>query len=137
MNLASGQSDVQNLSNVDIPLEGLFEDMILLPGAGTTFADQASALLVLTSQGNLHAYDEASITKCFEEIKERSSYSLPEPVPVNPFISEPSITCAKVAEFTEDEKAAAFLAQVCSTSTCLCFRVMLSLNGFIWYRVCT
>lgn len=109
---ANGQSDDQNLYHVDIPLEGLFEDLILLLGAGATSADQASALLVLTSQGNLHAYDEASITKCFEEIKERSSYSLPEPVPVNPFTSEPSITCAKVAELVEDEKVAAVLAQL-------------------------
>lgn len=108
----SGQSDKQNLCHVDIPLEGLFEDMILLPGAGATFVDQASALLVLTSQGNLHAYDEASITKCLEDMEERSSYSLPESVPVNPFITEPSITFVKLAELVEDEKAADVLSQL-------------------------
>eukprot|EP00250_Pteridium_aquilinum_P021790 c25226_g1_i2 orf=693-3995(-) len=103
---ASGQVELHKL---EIPLEGLFEDMILLPGAGANFNDQASALFVLTSQGHLHAYDEASITKCLEE---RSEDSLPEPVPVNPFMTEPSITITKVAELFEDGRTADVFSQL-------------------------
>ncbi|KAI5071424.1 hypothetical protein GOP47_0013675 [Adiantum capillus-veneris] len=109
---ASGQSGAPNVRYVDIPLEGLFEDMILLPGPGATFSEQAAALLVLTSHGQLHAYDEASITKCLELNEKSSTPFLPEPVPINPFTTESSITVTILAELPKDGKAADILSQL-------------------------
>ncbi|MCO5582349.1 hypothetical protein L7F22_036243 [Adiantum nelumboides] len=109
---ASGQSGMPNVHHVDIPLEGLFEDMILLSGPGATFFDQAAALLVLTSHGKLHAYDEASITRCLEPNEKSSTPSLPEPVPINPFTTEPSVTVTVLAELPADGKAADILSQL-------------------------
>lgn len=109
---ASGHLDDQNFCHVNLPLEGLFDDMILLPRAGGTLVDAVSAILVLTIQGHLHAYDEVSIRKCFLDMEEGSVSSLPEPVPVNPFITEPSITVIKIAELPANGKAVDVFSQL-------------------------
>lgn len=109
---AGGHLDAQNFCHVNLPLEGLFDDMILLPRAGGTLVDAVSAILVLTSQGQLHAYDAVSIRKCFLDMEEGSASSLPEPVPVNPFITEPSITVIKIAELPANGKAVDVFSQL-------------------------
>ncbi|KAH7300539.1 hypothetical protein KP509_24G067200 [Ceratopteris richardii] len=102
--------DVPNVHCMDIPLEGLLEDMILLSGPGSTFSDQASALLVLTSQGQLHAYDQAAILQSLERNAETSASTLTNPILINSFTS--GITVVKLAELSEDSKAHEILHQL-------------------------
>lgn len=101
---ASGQLDTHKVCHVDLPLDGPFDDMILLPRPGGTLSDPASALLILTSPGQLHAYDEVNLMKCFLDMKEESVSSLPEPVLLKPFLTDPMITVAKLVLLPEDGK---------------------------------
>ncbi|KAH7439714.1 hypothetical protein KP509_04G073600 [Ceratopteris richardii] len=109
---ASSKMKVEIVQHVDIPLEGLFEDMILLPRAGDTLLGQASALLVLTSHGQLHAYDEANIAEFLKINKHINEPNIPDPVPINPFTRNSNITVVKMAEIPEDGETAAILSEL-------------------------
>ena len=93
-------------------MEGLFDDMIVLPRAGGTPVDPVPAFLVLTNQGQLHAYDTVNIKEYFSHV-EHGSGSIVEGVLVNPFITEPIISVANIARLAGDGKTAEILSQVC------------------------
>jgi hypothetical protein len=113
---ANEQIDHQNVRYLELPLEGLFEDMILLPRPGGTPVDPIPAFLVLTNQGQLHAYDTVNVKAYFSDFA-IGSEPIVEGVLVNPFITEPTISVAKIAQLTRDERIAEVLSQVRSIKT--------------------
>ncbi|GAY32002.1 hypothetical protein CUMW_000060 [Citrus unshiu] len=83
------------VSRVDITLTGSFADMILLSSAGATVGNHKADLFVLTSPGQLHFYDNASLTTLLSQQEKKPSVCPVEFPGVIP-ISDPIMT---VAEF--------------------------------------
>lgn len=92
---SSGMENLRCVSRVDITLTGSFADMILLSSAGATVGNHKADLFVLTSPGQLHFYDNASLTTLLSQQEKKPSVCPVEFPGVIP-ISDPIMT---VAEF--------------------------------------
>ncbi|KAL2609298.1 hypothetical protein R1flu_027871 [Riccia fluitans] len=102
------------LVRLDLPLEGAFADMVLLPPwpAGDGLCSPAAALAVLMSPGLLRVYDELSIASYFAALAEGTpSPPPPQPVPLQLPVTETNVTCAKLVFVSNDGVAAKALLQ--------------------------
>lgn len=91
---SSGMQSLRCVGRVDLTLSGAFADMILLPGAGATAGHHKSDIFVLTSPGQLHLYDDASMSNLLSQKERKPSASgvgFPAVVPT----ANPSMTVAK------------------------------------------
>lgn len=103
------EADVSNnskLQSFDLLLHGPFADMALVPSAGG-----GAVLLVLSSPGLLHLYDEAGIASCFSASSAGSCPCL-QPVAWQPPITEATIS--KLILLAKDSVMATGLFQVLS-----------------------
>ncbi len=109
------EGDVSNnskLQSFDLLLHGPFADMALVPSAGGGAAPMlAAVLLVLSSPGLLHLYDEAGIASCFSA-SSAGSHPCLQPVAWQPPITEATIS--KLILLAKDSVMATGLFQVLS-----------------------
>jgi syntaxin-binding protein 5 len=106
------EADVSNnskLQSFDLLLHGPFADMALVPSAGGGAAP--AVLLVLSSPGLLHLYDEAGIASCFSA-SSAGSHPCLQPVAWQPLITEATIS--KLILLAKDSVTATGLFQVLS-----------------------
>lgn len=97
----------EKVSRLELLLHGPFADLLLVPCPSST---QMAALLLLTSPGQLHLYDEVGIATCFSaESRDTSSSSL-QPVAWPTPIAE--ATAAKFELIPQDSAVASTLCQV-------------------------
>lgn len=97
----------EKVSRVELLLHGPFADLLLVPCPSTT---QMAALLLLTSPGQLHFYDEVGIASCFSaENRDNSSPSF-QPVAWPTPIAE--ATAAKFELIAQNSAVASTLCQV-------------------------
>ncbi|PQQ01050.1 uncharacterized protein Pyn_18909 [Prunus yedoensis var. nudiflora] len=66
-----GMGNLRCVGRTDLTLTGSFADMILLPSSGTTGGNHKADVFVLTNPGQLHFYDEASLSALVSQ-KERN-----------------------------------------------------------------
>lgn len=93
---SSGVETLRCAGRVELTLVGSFADMILLPTAGATGINQNASLFVLTNPGQLHFYDDASLSALISQQERKSSLSaveFPAAVPT----SDPYMTVAKLS----------------------------------------
>jgi cytochrome c biogenesis factor len=109
------EGDVSNdskLQSFDLLLHGPFADMALVPSVGGGAAPMlAAVLLVLSSPGLLHLYDEAGIASCFSA-SSAGSHPCLQPVAWQPPITEATIS--KLILLAKDSVMATGLFQVLS-----------------------
>lgn len=91
---SSGKETLKCTSRVDITLTGSFADMILLPSAWATAGNHKADLFVLTSPGQLHLYDDASLSTLLSQLEKKPSVCPVEFPGVVP-IADPIMTSAK------------------------------------------
>ncbi|KAH9541606.1 hypothetical protein CY35_14G074200 [Sphagnum magellanicum] len=95
LKVLSLEGDVSNdskLQSFDLLLHGPFADMTLVPSVGGGAAPMlAAVLLVLSSPGLLHLYDEAGIASCFSA-SSAGSHPCLQPVAWQPPITEATIS---------------------------------------------
>lgn len=93
---SSGDETLRCAGRVDLTLVGSFADMILLPTAGATGSNQNASLFVLTNPGQLHFYDDVSLSALTSQQDRKSSLSaveFPAAIPT----SDPNMTVAKLS----------------------------------------
>lgn len=91
---SSGMETLRFVSRVDITLTGSFADMILLSSGGATGGNHRADLFVLTSPGQLHLYDNASLSTLLSQQEKKPSVCPVEFPGVIP-ISDPIMTAAE------------------------------------------
>ena len=85
------------VGRAELTLSGSFADMILLPNARAMGGNQKADLFVLTNPGQLHFYDDASLSALISQRERRPSISVMEFPAVVPS-SNPSMTVAKLSK---------------------------------------
>nr|PNR63332.1 hypothetical protein PHYPA_001757 [Physcomitrium patens] len=101
-----GNTNSAKLPRLELLLHGPFRDLALLPNPGGA---SIAALVVLTSPGQLHLYDEAGIASCFSSQNESGSSS--SLVPVTWPAPLPSTTAIKFALLPQQSAAYSILPQ--------------------------
>ncbi|KAJ7949994.1 transducin family protein / WD-40 repeat family protein [Quillaja saponaria] len=110
---SSGMETVRCVGRADITLAGSFADMILLPGAGTTSVNNKDDLFILTNPGQLHFYDNGSLSTLITHQERRPSVSAVEFPMVIP-IADPSMTVAKLIKLPSGGNSSKVLSEVAS-----------------------
>lgn len=93
---SSGGESLRCAGRVELTLVGSFADMILLPTDGATGRNQNAALFVLTNPGQLHFYDDATLSALISQQERKSSLpgvEFPSVVPT----SDPRMTVAMLS----------------------------------------
>ncbi|KAK9289677.1 hypothetical protein L1049_007835 [Liquidambar formosana] len=91
-----GMETLRCVGRADLTLNGSFADMILLPIAGATAKSHDVALFVLTNPGQLHFYDDASLSVLISQKEKKPSISalgFPTVIPT----ADPYMTVAKLS----------------------------------------
>jgi syntaxin-binding protein 5 len=97
----------EKVSRLELLLHGPFADLLLVPCPSST---QMAALLLLTSPGQLHLYDDVGIATCFSAENRDTSTSSLQPVAWPTPIAE--ATAAKFELIPQDSAVASTLCQV-------------------------
>ncbi|KAF8397271.1 hypothetical protein HHK36_016182 [Tetracentron sinense] len=93
---SSGIETLRSVSRVDLTLNGSFADMILVPTAGAMENNHTAALFVLTNPGQMHIYDDASLSALTsQQEKKPSVHSVQFPVVIP--TGDPCMTVAKLS----------------------------------------
>nr|GMC93790.1 Syntaxin-binding protein 5-like [Ipomoea batatas] len=98
---SSGMDTLKCVGRVDLSMSGSFADVILLPSAGTKGTDQNAALFVLTSPGQLKAFECTSLSPTESQEEKKISVS-DKDYPAELPIVDPSMTVAKLFQIPED-----------------------------------
>ncbi|XP_030925506.1 uncharacterized protein LOC115952465 isoform X1 [Quercus lobata] len=101
------------VGRAELTLSGSFADMILLPNAGVMGGNQKADLFVLTNPGQLHFYDDASLSALISQRERRPSISAMEFPAVVPS-SNPSMTVAKLSKIPTGGDSSKALLEVAS-----------------------
>ncbi|CBI22805.3 hypothetical protein VitviT2T_011739 [Vitis vinifera] len=110
---SSGVETLRCAGRVELTLVGSFADMILLPTAGATGINQNASLFVLTNPGQLHFYDDASLSALISQQERKSSLSaveFPAAVPT----SDPYMTVAKLSFLHTGGNSSKALSEIAS-----------------------
>ncbi|XP_034693950.1 lethal(2) giant larvae protein homolog 1-like isoform X2 [Vitis riparia] len=110
---SSGVETLRCAGRVELTLVGSFADMILLPTAGATGINQNASLFVLTNPGQLHFYDDASLSALISQQERKSSLSaveFPAAVPT----SDPHMTVAKLSFLHTGGNSSKALSEIAS-----------------------
>lgn len=106
-----GMANLRCVGRTDLTLTGSFADMILLPSSGTTGGNHKADVFVLTNPGQLHFYDEASLSALVSQ-KERnpsiSGLEFPVVIPT----TNPTMTVAKLIRVPTGENLLKALSEV-------------------------
>lgn len=108
-----GMESVRCISRADLTLNGSFADLILLPSLGATGLNSKDDLFVLTSPGQLHFYDNGSLSELRSQQNGTPSVSAHE-MPVLIPMADPSLTAAKLVKFPSELNTSKVLAEVAS-----------------------
>lgn len=108
---SSGMESVRCISRVDLTLNGSFADLILLPSPGTSGLNRKYDLFVLTNPGQLHFYDDDSLSALTSQHNRTSSASAQD-FPVLIPMADPSLTVAKLVKIPSDLNSSKILAEV-------------------------
>lgn len=109
---SQGMVNLTCTSRLDIALHGSFADMILLPSAGSASDGKYAALLVLTNPGQLHAYDEVSISEVSHSSEEERCSIPPQSVAVQAPFAEPCVTKAALVLIPKNVETCKILSQL-------------------------
>ncbi|XP_024026433.1 uncharacterized protein LOC21399448 isoform X3 [Morus notabilis] len=110
---SSGMDTLKCAGRIDITLTGSFADMILLPSAGAIGSQKKADVFVLTSPGQLHFYDDASLSSSLSQQDRKPSFSaveFPAMIPMN----DPTITVAKLFTLRTGEDSLNTLSELTS-----------------------
>ncbi|ONI03742.1 hypothetical protein PRUPE_6G279100 [Prunus persica] len=108
-----GMGNLRCVGRTDLTLTGSFADMILLPSSGTTGGNHKADVFVLTNPGQLHFYDEASLSALVSQ-KERnlsiSGLEFPVVIPT----TNPTMMVAKLIRVPTGENLLKALSEISS-----------------------
>ncbi|KAM7270636.1 hypothetical protein ACFE04_029850 [Oxalis oulophora] len=107
---SSGMETVKCTGRVDLTLTASFADMILLPRAGSTKA----GVFVLTNPGQIHLYDDGSLSAALSQQERKASVSAVEYPAVVP-LAEPSMTVSMLTAFPTVGNASKILSEIAKT----------------------
>lgn len=102
---------VRCTNRADLTLSGSFADLILLPSPGTTGLSSKDQLFVLTNPGQLHLYDNDSLSTLTSQQNRTASVSAVE-FPVLVPLSDPSLTVAKLIRLPSKSISSKILTEV-------------------------
>jgi len=101
------------IGRADLTLNGTFADLILLPSIGARGLNSKDDLFVLTNPGQIHYYDNDSLSALMSEQNRTSSVSAQE-FPVLIPMANPSLTVAKLIKLPSQLNSSKTLAEVIS-----------------------
>lgn len=101
------------IGRADLTLNGTFADLILLPSIGARGLNSKDDLFVLTNPGQIHYYDNDSLSALMSEQNRTSSVSAQE-FPVLVPLANPSLTIAKLIKLPSQLNSSKTLAEVIS-----------------------
>ncbi|XP_061348834.1 uncharacterized protein LOC133294202 isoform X2 [Gastrolobium bilobum] len=110
---SSGMESLRCISRADLTLNGSFADLILLPSPGAMELNSKDDLFVLTNPGQLHFYDNESLSASTSEQKRTPSVSAQEFPLLIPLV-DPSLTVAKLTRLPSELNSSRILAEVAS-----------------------
>ncbi|PON51137.1 WD repeat containing protein [Parasponia andersonii] len=110
---SSGTETLICVGRTDLTLSGSFADMVLVPSAGAIGSNKKADVLVLTSPGELHLYDDASLSSLTSQQERKPSVSAVEFPAVIP-ASDPTITVAKLIKLPPGENSLEILLEITS-----------------------
>jgi len=109
---SSRMETVRYVGRMDITLAGSFADMILLPSSGPTEGNPKAAVSVLANPGQLHLFDDASLSALPSRQKHKASVltmGFPMVVPT----VDPPITVAKFITLPSGGNSSKMFSEVC------------------------
>ncbi|XP_060674282.1 uncharacterized protein LOC107430890 isoform X2 [Ziziphus jujuba] len=112
---SSGLESLRCVGRADITLTGSFADMILFPSDGTTRTNHKADVFVLTNPGQLHFYDDDSLSALISQQKQEKKQSFaamefPAVIPTN----DPAMTVAKLMKLPAAENSLKILSELTS-----------------------
>uniref|UniRef100_A0A6N2KRJ9 V-SNARE coiled-coil homology domain-containing protein n=1 Tax=Salix viminalis TaxID=40686 RepID=A0A6N2KRJ9_SALVM len=110
---SSGMETVRCVGRMDITLAGSFADMILLPSSGPTEGNPKAAVSVLANPGQLHIFDDASLSSLPSRQKHKATVltmGFPMVVPT----VDPHITVAKLITLPLGGNSSKILSEIAS-----------------------
>ncbi|KAJ6316081.1 hypothetical protein OIU78_019376 [Salix suchowensis] len=110
---SSGMETVRCVGRMDITLAGSFADMILLPSSGPTEGNPKAAVSVLANPGQLHIFDDASLSSLPSRQKHKATVlttGFPMVVPT----VDPHITVAKLITLPSGGNSSKILSKIAS-----------------------
>lgn len=108
---SSGMETVRCVGRMDITLAGSFADMILLPSSGPTEGNPKAAVSVLANPGQLHIFDDASLSSLPSRQKHKATVLTTGFPMVVPTI-DPHITVAKLITLPSGGNSSKILSEV-------------------------
>ncbi|KAL5540561.1 hypothetical protein UlMin_045254 [Ulmus minor] len=108
---SQGIKSLKCISRIDLTLNGLFADMILLPNAGPVDSKE-TMLLMLTNPGQLHVYDDASLSASVSQQK-KTPISATQYNMIIPTI-EPNMTVSKLVLLQREGDSSRALSKIAS-----------------------
>ncbi|KAI5429454.1 hypothetical protein KIW84_034161 [Lathyrus oleraceus] len=110
---SSGMESLRCIGRADLTLNGTFADLILLPSLGERDLNSKDDLFVLTNPGQIHYYDNDSLSALLSQQNRTSSVSAQE-FPVLIPMADPSLTVAKLIKLPSQLNSSKTLAEVAS-----------------------
>jgi syntaxin-binding protein 5 len=110
---SSGIESLRCIGRADLTLNGTFADLILLPNLGERDLNSKDDLFVLTNPGQIHYYDNDSLSPLLSQQSRTSSVSAQE-FPVLIPMADPSLTVAKLIKLPSQLNSSKTLAEVAS-----------------------
>ncbi|KAJ6303499.1 hypothetical protein OIU77_017388 [Salix suchowensis] len=110
---SSRMETVRCVGRMDITLAGSFADMILLPSSGPTEGNPKAAVSVLANPGQLHIFDDASLSSLPSRQKHKATVlttGFPMVVPT----VDPHITVAKLITLPSGGNSSKILSEIAS-----------------------
>ncbi|XP_004514218.1 uncharacterized protein [Cicer arietinum] len=108
---SSGMGTLSCIGRADLILNGTFSDLILLPSPGARGLNSKDDLFVLTNPGQLHFYDNDSLSALMSQQNRTSSVSSQE-FPMLVPMADPSLTVAKLIKLPTQPNSSKALAEV-------------------------
>ena len=101
------------VGRADLTLTGSFADMILFPSIGSTRTNLKADVFVLTNPGQLHFYDDESlsamVSQQWQEKKQSfAAIEFPAVIPT----TDPALTVAKLIKLPVGENSSKILSEV-------------------------
>lgn len=133
---SSGTETLKCIGRLDLILASPFADMILLPSVGPVGGSDKASLFVLTNPGQLHLYDDASISSLPSQ-RERKTAMFAMAYPAVVPVVDPIMTLAKFVALPSGGSSSRLLYEVfevilLSSLTILCFvKSLFNYSSFI------
>nr|XP_011466469.1 PREDICTED: uncharacterized protein LOC101312178 isoform X2 [Fragaria vesca subsp. vesca] len=110
---SSGMGNLRCVGRTDLTLTGSFADMILLTNSATIAGNHRADAFVLTNPGQLHFYDETSLSSLISQQEKKPCVSALE-FPVIIPTTNPTMTAAKLIRTATGENSLKDLSEIFS-----------------------